>query len=108
MEQKRQWLTEQMKKCKSKQEVSDVVNDAIAHVAEKDPDRDAIIATYREAYKEFRKTPGYCRLPDTRKEAGEEEKRGKKRQHAGEIDTDSDVTPLVEVYDALPVFDAKG
>ena len=108
MEQKRQWLTEQMKKCKSKQEVSDVVNDAIAHVSEKDPDRDAIIATYREAYKEFRKTPGYCRLPDTRKEAGEEEKRGKKRQHAGEIDTDSDVTPLVEVYDALPVFDAKG
>ena len=35
MEQKRQWLTEQMKKCKSKQEVSDVVNDAIAHVSEK-------------------------------------------------------------------------
>ena len=49
MEQKRQWLTEQMKKCKSKQEVLDVVNDAIAHVSEKDPNRNAIIATYREA-----------------------------------------------------------
>lgn len=108
MEQKRQWLTEQMKKCKSKQEVSDVVSDAIAHVSEKDPDRNAIIATYREAYKEFRKTPGYCRLPDTRKEAEEEEKRGKKRQYAGDIDSASDVTPLAEVYDALPVFDAKG
>ena len=56
----------------------------------------------------FAKTPGYCRLPDTRKEAEEEEKRGKKRQYAGDIDSDSDVTPLAEVYDALPVFDAKG
>ena len=60
MEQKRQWLTEQMKKCKSKQEVSDVVNDAIAHVSEKGSDRNAIIATYREAYKEF-----FAKLPVT-------------------------------------------
>ena len=85
-----------------------MVNDAIARVSEKDPDRNAIIATDREAYKEFRKTSGYCRLPDTRKEAEEEEKRGKKRLSAGDVDADSDVTPLVEVYDALPVFDAKG
>lgn len=110
MEQKRQWLEQQMKKCKSKQEVREVVEDAIGHVSEKDPDRDAIIATYQDAYQEFRKTARYRRLPDTRKEAEEEEKQGKRRsQPLEEGDSEEFArTPLSEVYDALPVFDTVG
>lgn len=99
-----------MKKCKSKQEVREVVEDAIGHVSEKDPDRDAIIATYQDAYQEFRKTARYRCLPDTRKEAEEEEKQGKRRlQTLEEGDTEGLArTPLSEVYDALPVFDTVG
>ena len=109
MEQKRQWLEQQMKKCKSKQEVREVVENAITHVSEKDPDRDAIIATYQEAYQEFRKTARYRRLPDTRKEAEEEEKQGKRKSQAFEGDpAELARTPLSEIYDALPVFDTVG
>jgi hypothetical protein len=109
MEQKRQWLEQQMKKCKSKQEVREVVENAITHVSEKDPDRDAIIATYQEAYQEFRKTARYRRLPDTRKEAEEEEKQGKRKSQAFEGDSaELARTPLSEIYDALPVFDTVG
>lgn len=110
MEQKRQWLEQQMKKCKSKQEVREVVEDAIGHVSEKDPDRDAIIATYQDAYQEFRKTARYRRLPDTRKEAEEEEKQGKRRSQPLEEGDPEELarTPLSEVYDALPVFDTVG
>lgn len=110
MEQKRQWLEQQMKKCKSKQEVREVVGDAITHVSEKDPDRNAIVATYQEAYQEFRKTAKYRRLPDTRKEAEEEEKQGKRKSRIvddGDF-AEIDRTPLSEVYDALPVFDTVG
>ena len=110
MEQKRQWLEQQMKKCKSKQEVREVVEDAITHVSEKDPDRDAIIATYQEAYQEFRKTARYRRLPETRKDAEEEEKQGKRRSQPLEEGNPEELarTPLSEVYDALPVFDTVG
>ena len=98
-----------MKKCKSKQEVREVVENAITHVSEKDPDRDAIIATYQEAYQEFRKTARYRRLPDTRKEAEEEEKQGKRKSQAFEGDpAELARTPLSEIYDALPVFDTVG
>lgn len=86
-----------------------MVEDAIGHVSEKDPDRDAIIATYQDAYQEFRKTTRYRRLPDTRKEAEEEEKQGKRRLQTLEEDTEGLArTPLSEVYDALPVFDTVG
>ena len=38
--------------------------------------------SYQEAYQEFRKTARYRRLPDTRKEAEEEGKQGKRKSQA--------------------------
>lgn len=110
MEQKRQWLENQMKKCRSKQEVRETVEDAIVDVSQKDPDRNAIIATYQDAYQEFRKTSKYRRLPDTRKEAQEEIKYRKKSTSGldGEEREMLETTPLVEIYDELPQFDTTG
>ncbi len=129
MKQKREMLEAQMKHCRSKQEVDETVNDAISHISEKDPDKQALIATYREAYKEFRKTTGYKSLPDTKKEA--ERRRGKGRRllwegnslcemdpwpgTAGEtygVDglcrVGDGATPLDEIYDSMPMLDVIG
>lgn len=129
MEQKREKLKTQMKHCKSKQEVAEVVSDAISHISEKDPDKEAIIATYKEAFKEFKKTPKYNSLPDTKREAEAKELHGKRKKlylegkGFSEIDmwfldmddekygedglrrVDDGATPLSEVYDAMPSLD---
>lgn len=130
MEQKRMQMEARLKKCKSKQEVEEVVNEAVSNISEKDPDKQAIIATYQEVKKEFKKTPKYRSLPDTKKEAEAKTLHGKrKRKLLGKTDSgeemlwllqeeaygadglrrvNDEATPLDELYDAMPDLDVTG
>jgi hypothetical protein len=108
LEQKRVMMETKLKQCKSKQEVNEVVGDAIANISDKDPDKQAIINTYQETVKEFKKTQRYVKLPDTKKEAQEQEKYERGKISFQEEGWSKDATPLAELYDAMPTLDVVG
>lgn len=108
-------LKSQLKNCRSKEQVNDVVNSTVGGVSDKDPDKEFLIAAYNEVVKEFKKTSDYSRLPDTEKERieNEKKKKGKKNNnndlfsHDDNSDSESDIMPIQELLDVLPVFDAN-
>ena len=111
----RERLKTQLKQCRSKEEVSDVVSQTIGGIADDDPDKEYLVAAYNEVVKEFKKTSDYTRLPDTEKERLEKE--NKKKGRKGRIerifvdyedsDDEPDIMPIQELLDVLPVFDAN-
>lgn len=70
----RKALENQLQSCTSKQEAEDIFAAAVSSINENDPDRDIIIAAYKQAFKEFKESTKYKQLPDTEEEA----KAGKK------------------------------
>ena len=134
MEYKRLKLERKLKLCKSKEEVEEVFYQAMEGISKNDPDRETIMATYQEAFQEFKKTLQYARLPETKREAKAEQLHGKRKKAflAGkdfaelEMDIwfdpakqdgqeedgleklDEAATPLDELLDSMPVMDIVG
>ena len=65
----RKSLENQLKSCSSKQEADAVFSAAMSSISEKDPDREIIVAALTQAYKEFRESAAYKKLPQTEEEA---------------------------------------
>lgn len=64
-------LENRLKSCRSKQEAEEIFSAAVSGISENDPDREMITAALTQAYKEFRETDRYQRLPETNEEAKE-------------------------------------
>lgn len=72
----RKALENRLKSCKSKQEAEEVFCAAMGSISEKDPDREAIQAALRDAFKEWKESEAYNKLPETKKEAEEMRENG--------------------------------
>lgn len=135
LEYKRMKLEQRLKACQSKEEAEEVYNQSIGGISKEDPDREAIMNTYKETYEEFKKTMQYARLPETKREAEAKNLYGKRKkaflegsdEHEMEIDLlfetmtettvqtqdglvklEEEATPWDELLDDLPVMDVVG
>lgn len=133
IEYKRLKLEQKLKHCQSKEEAEEVYNQAVGSVSEEDPDKEALLNTYRVSYEEFKKTMEYASLPETKREAKAERLHGKKKkaylegkdldernrwfeipEEGNEITSDSlvkleeEAVPLDELLDSMPVMDITG
>ena len=94
-------LKNRLKSCKSKEEAQEVIDSATAGISKNDPDKEYIIAGLREVEKEFKKSEYYTRLPEKKEDT--ERKRLLKYFN----DNNEEVTPIAELLDELPVFEAR-
>lgn len=133
VEYKRMKLEQRLKHCKSKEEAQEIYNTFVGQVSDEDPDKEALLNTYKNTFDEFKKTIEYARLPETKREAEAEKLHGKKKKLYLEgklpseeeewlLDLDQDyfdqdllmkleeedLTPLIELLDELPVLDITG
>lgn len=70
----KQQLKEQLKHCKSKQEVNDLISRSFARISDKDPDKEYLMAGLQEVAEKFRKSFQYARLPQTNDKKADKEK----------------------------------
>lgn len=70
----KQQLKEQLKHCKSKQEVNDLISRSLARISDKDPDKEYLMAGLQEVAEKFRKSFQYSRLPQTNDKKADKEK----------------------------------
>lgn len=98
---KKEALTHRLKNCRSKQEAQDIIDSAIGGVSKDDPDKEYIIAGIKEVEKEFKNSNFYKRLPDKE----EDTERKKLLRHLSGKDFYE--TPIAELLDILPTFEAK-
>lgn len=70
----RESFEQQLKSCRSKEAVENAFSTSMSMVSDKDPMKEAIIAAYQDAYKEFKESGDYQKLPNTEKETQEKEK----------------------------------
>ncbi|NLL77744.1 MAG: hypothetical protein GX235_10955 [Clostridiales bacterium] len=75
----RKSLEERLHACRSKQEAESVYQTAVSGVSEKDPDREIIVAALADAYKEFRESDEYKRLPEKTEEEDKQRSQGRVR-----------------------------
>ena len=69
-------LEAQLKKCKTKEEVTAVIGNAFSHLNEKDPDVEYITAAKQDAIAEYQKSDTYEKLPSkAEKEKKEKEEK---------------------------------
>ncbi|MBQ8280149.1 MAG: hypothetical protein IJZ23_09940 [Roseburia sp.] len=61
-----------LKTATSKQKAQEIYADSLSHVADDDPMKEYIVASYQDAMKEFEKTDEYKELPETEEEAKEQ------------------------------------
>lgn len=73
----RRGLENRLKSCSSKQEAEEVFTAAMGSISEKDPDREVLLAAIRNAYREFKKSPEYAKLPETEKAAEQMQENGR-------------------------------
>lgn len=108
-------LKNRLKSCKSKEEAQEVIDNAVGGVSKDDPDKEYLIAGFREVEKEFKKSGDYSRLPD-KEEKSERRKLLKyldnkncenEEEDSGNIFDNENITPIAELLDILPVFEAK-
>lgn len=69
----RKCLETQLNSCKSKEEAHDKYIQAMSRISEDDPARAETIAAYNNVYDEFKESEEYKKLPNTDKEAKENE-----------------------------------
>ncbi len=60
----RKALENKLQSCRSKQEAETVYQTAVSSISDKDPDKEMIVAALTDAYKEFKKSDEYKRLPE--------------------------------------------
>ncbi len=78
---KRRAVEEQLKHAKSKQQVQEIEDGALASIGKNDPIKKYMVAAVLRTVSEFRKSEAYQKLPETEKE--------KKKTQANEWQTDS-------------------
>lgn len=66
-----------LKTATSKQKAQEIYADSLSHVADDDPMKEYIVASYQDAMKEFEKADEYKELPETEEEAKEEKQKRK-------------------------------
>lgn len=112
---KKQAVENQLKHCKSKEEAQEVIDCAIGGIGKDDPDKEYLIAGIRETEKEFKESKYYKRLPE-KKEESERKKikdylynknNNKDSDDEESIFQDENITPIAELLDILPVFEAR-
>lgn len=103
-------MAEQLKHAKTKQQANDVITSAIGGVSDKDPCREYVIAAMNEVAKEFKKNPAYSRLPDKDSDLKKKKPENARNEFKyGESEEEFDPmnwSPLQEVIDAMPTFNA--
>lgn len=72
VEAKRESVEERLEHAHSKEEVEEILTEALCSVSEKDPARQMLTAAVQDTVEEFKKTKAYQRLPQT-------EQQGKKK-----------------------------
>lgn len=100
-------LETQLKNCKSKEEVNEVISFTFGGISDKDPDKEYMMAGLNETIQKFKKNSQYARLPETTKTHGEKKK---KNAHTFKDKKEDDelfknITPIQELLDELPTFD---
>lgn len=95
-------LKNKLKNCRSKEEAQEVIDNAIAGASKDDSDKEYLIAGIREVEKEFIKSWDYNRLPGK----NEKQERNKLLKYLDNKDNEK-ITPIAELLDILPVFEAK-
>lgn len=114
VQQRREALMHRLKNCRSKQEAQDVIDNEMGGVSKDDSDKEYIVAAIKEVEKEFKSSKFYKKLPDKKEDT---ERRKLLKYLSGnnfEEDTENEydfmndnVTPIAELLDVLPVFEAK-
>ncbi|MFG6394482.1 MAG: hypothetical protein K1W24_09975 [Lachnospiraceae bacterium] len=108
-------LKNRLKSCKSKEEAQEVIDSSIGGINKNDPAKEYLIAGLREIEKEFKESKYYKRLPD-KKEDTERKKLLKYFSSSDEYQEEDtldsifnkqETTPIAELLDILPVFEAK-
>lgn len=80
----RRALENKLSSCKSKQEAQDALSVAVNSISDKDPDKEMITGALNEAFKEFKKSGAYERLPEKAEEEGQEKQAGRLQYHINE------------------------
>lgn len=110
---KKEALIHRLKNCTSKQEAQDIIDTTIGSVSKNDPDKEYILAGLKEVEREFKDSKFYKRLPDKEECNGNERKKLLRYLSNKDFDEDFDygqtdnITPIVELLNVLPVFEAK-
>ena len=102
-------LENQLKTANSKEEVNDIIYQFMNSVPDKDPYKDAIINALEEVVKEFKNSDAFQQLPATSEEGSENESSAKDSEDEDSEDSFDPMSwsPLQEVIDAMPTFDAS-
>lgn len=98
----------------SKEEANDKINSAFLSISENDPDKEFIIAAYNRVVKDFKKSPGYSRLPNKIDKNQKNKPRPAVKFKSDEENNDFDDeylrnwTPLQEIIDSAPKLEIQG
>jgi hypothetical protein len=106
-------MASQLKHAKSKQQANDIITTSMSSVSDKDPYKEYVLAAMNEVAKEFKKSPGYNRLPDTDSDIGKKKRTSANRDFEVKADDQEDGfdpmlwTPLQDIIDSMPTFHAS-
>jgi hypothetical protein len=100
-------MASQLKHAKTKQQANDIITTSMSSVSDKDPYKEYVLAAMNEVAKEFKKSPGYSRLPEKDSDLNQN-----KTASANSDDSEDDFdpmawTPLQEIIDSMPTFHAS-
>lgn len=107
-------IEEQLKHAKSKEEADRIISSAMTGISKNDPDKEYMMAAVNRISTEYHKSGAYSKLPNTMAEANK-----KNSKESGDVFSDAEDeedsddgfdlmnwSPLTEVYDSLPTFNA--
>jgi hypothetical protein len=104
-------MASQLKHAQTKQQANDIITSSMSGVSDKDPYKEYVLAAMKEVAKEFKKSPGYNRLPDNDSDLEKKKKKSAKCDFEEESnDEDEDGfdlmswTPLQDIIDSKPTF----
>jgi hypothetical protein len=106
-------MAAQLKQAKTKQQANDIITTSMSSVSDKDPCKEYVLAAMSEVAKEFKKSPGYNRLPDADSDIDKRKKTSMNRDFEAEADDQEDDfdlmswTPLQDIIDSMPTFHAS-
>lgn len=108
-------LKNRLKSCKSKEEAQEVIDSAAGGVNKNDPGKEYLVAGSREVEKEFKESGYYKRLPDKKQDTERKKLLKYFNDNSGNeeevtldgIFNNKKVTPIAELLDGLPVFEAR-
>jgi hypothetical protein len=97
-------MDSQLKHAKTKQQANDIITTSMSGVSDQDPCKEYVLAAMNEVAKEFKKSPGYNRLPDSDSDIDKKKENAQKQEDG--FDPMS-WTPLQDIIDSMPTFHAS-